>query len=217
MKLLLLGATGRTGKLVLDKALKKGYQVNCLARHIERIPKQDGLTVFEGDPNNERDLKTAITDCDRIINVLNVSRTSDFPWAKLRTPKTYLSDVMRLLIPLAETHNIKRLSICSAWGTAETKNDIPKWFKWFINNSNIGVTYKDHERQENIISASHLDWTIVCPVGLTNSKRKERIKESFKNQPKPSITISRNAVADYLVNSLERDDLIRKKVVISKG
>ncbi len=216
MKLLLLGATGRTGKLVLDKALEKGYEVNCLARNSERIEQQTGLSIFEGHPHSETDLKKALSDCDAVINVLNISRTSDFPWAKLRTPKNYLSDVMSILVPIVEASNIKRLSVCSAWGTAETKNDIPKWFKWLINNSNIGVTYKDHERQEKIITTSNLDWTIVCPVGLSNSKREETIKESIGNKPKPSILISRNTVADYLVDSLKRDDLIRKKVVISK-
>ena len=52
MRILLLGATGRTGKLVLEKALSKGYQVNCLARNSERIEKHEKLTVFDGNVNN---------------------------------------------------------------------------------------------------------------------------------------------------------------------
>ncbi|AXT19520.1 hypothetical protein D7030_10375 [Flavobacteriaceae bacterium AU392] len=216
MKLLLLGATGRTGRLVLKKALEKGYRVNCLSRNSKRIEASDGLTIFEGSPNNKIDLRKAIFGCDVLINVLNVSRKSDFPWANLRTPKTFLSDVMDHLIPIAENQNLKRITICSAWGVAETKNDIPKWFKWFINNSNIGVAYKDHEKQEKILSESKLNWTIVRPVGLYNSKRETKIKESFENKPKPSILISRQSVANYLVDSLEKDYLIRKKVVISE-
>lgn len=216
MKLLLLGATGRTGKIVLKKALDKGNEVNCLSRQSNRIPKSKGLTIFEGNPNNKDDLNRAISGCDSIIGVLNISRKSDFPWARLRTPKTYLSDVMTKLVPIAKEHNVKRISICSAWGVAETKNDIPKWFKWFIDNSNIGIAYKDHERQERILSNSNIDWTIVRPVGLTSSKRVEQIKETFDNKPKPSILISRKSVATYLVESLEKDTLIKTRVVISK-
>ncbi len=37
MKILVLGATGRTGKLVLKTALEKGYQVHCLSRNSQRI------------------------------------------------------------------------------------------------------------------------------------------------------------------------------------
>ena len=217
MKILLLGATGRTGKLVLQKALNKGYHVTCLARNSNRIPKQDRLTIVEGNPTNEMDLANAMQGCDAVINVLNISRTSDIPWARLRTPKNYLSEVMSCLIPIAETHQLKRMAICSAWGAAETKNDIPFWFRWFIDNSNIGVAYRDHERQEEMLQATKLNWTIVRPVGLTNSKKKEHIRETFENSLKPNLFISRSSVADYLIDSLTRDELINKKVVISKG
>ena len=216
MRILLLGATGRTGKIVLKIALEYGYHVNCLARNIERIEKRDGLTIFEGSPTNEIDLTKAICECDCVISVLNISRKSDFPWESLRTPKTFLSDVMNLLVRISENMDIKRISICSAWGVAETKNNIPKWFKWIINNSNIGIAYEDHEKQEKTISESKLNWTIVRPVGLSNSKREEKIRETFHNKPKPSILISRQSVAKYLVKSLGNKSLISKRVVISK-
>ena len=217
MRILLLGATGRTGKLVLKKALQKGYQIHCLARNSKRIEKQNGLTIFEGNANNKTNLKKAISGCEAVISVLNISRKSDFPWAPLRTPRKYLSEVMGLLVPIAEKHRIHRVSVCSAWGVDDTKSDIPKWFKWLINNSNIGIAYQDHERQEKVLIKSNLDWTIVRPVGLTDSKRRENIKETFDNNPKPSLLISRNSVADYLINSLTQKELIGKKVVVSKG
>ncbi|MCB0853509.1 MAG: SDR family oxidoreductase [Bacteroidetes bacterium] len=204
------------GKISAKKALEKGHQVNCLARNSQRIDEEEGLTIIEGNPNKEADLQKAINNCEAVISVLNISRKSDFPWSGLRTSKNYLSDVMSLLIPLAENQNLKRLSVCSAWGVAETKKDIPGWFRWFIDNSNIGIAYQDHERQEKIISESKLNWVIIRPVGLTNSKRQEKIKETFDKKPKPSLLISRESVAEYLVNSLENDGLIHKKVVISK-
>lgn len=216
MKILLLGATGRTGKLVLKKALESGYEVNCLSRRIGRIEKQNGLTLIEGDPANRADVEQAMIDCNGIISVLNISRKSDFPWSGLRTPKNYLSEVMRNLVPIAEGRNVRRVTICSAWGVAETAKDIPGWFKWFIENSNIGVAYKDHERQEKTITDSTLDWTIVRPVGLINSPKEQNVRESFNNVPKPGLTISRHSLAGYLVESLDRKELIGKRVVISK-
>lgn len=215
MKILLLGATGRTGKLVLKQALDYGHSVNCLARKVERIPDNPALTLFEGNPGRKADLEKAIAGCDAVISVLNISRKSDFPWSRLRTPENYLSEVMSLLIPVAEEEKISRIIVCSAWGVAETRSHIPSWFRWFIENSNIGVAYKDHERQEKIITNSNLNWTIVRPVGLINSNRKQRVLESFDNSPKPSLTISRRSVANYIVESLNQKDLIGQKVVIS--
>lgn len=157
MKILILGATGRTGKLVLKHALDNGYQVHCLARNSKRIRPQQGLTIFEGDANSHEDLKNAMTGCKAIISALNISRTSDFPWAKLRTPKTNLSDVMQKLTVIAKQEHIQRIVICSAWGVAETKKDLPFWFRWLIKYSNIGVAYKDHEKQEAILSSTNLN------------------------------------------------------------
>jgi len=217
MKILLLGATGRTGKLVLKRALDKGYQVNCLARKTKRIERNDGLSIFEGNPTNKADLMKAISGCEGGISVLNISRKSDFPWSPLRTPSTFLSDVMTTLVPIAIKQNVNRITVCSAWGVSETKKEIPKWFKWFIDNSNIGVAYKDHARQEKIVLESNLEWTIVRPVGLYNSNREENILETFDNVPKPNLLISRQSVAEYILESMENDMLIKKKVVISKG
>ncbi len=216
MRVLLLGATGRTGKIVLSKALEKGYHVNCLARNTERIEKKDGLTIFEGNPTNITDIKQAITECDSVISVLNISRKSDFPWAGLRTPETFLSDVMKHLVRISESEKLKRVALCSAWGVFETKNHIPKWFRWLIDNSTIGVAYKGHEKQEHILSQSNLNWTIVRPVGLYNSNKEEKVRETFNNDLKPSLLISRRSLATYLVESLEKDYLIKKTVVISK-
>jgi len=216
MKILLLGATGRTGKLVLEKALESRYEVNCLSRNSERIEPQEGLTIFEGNPNNKTDLENALTECDFVVNVLNISRKSDFPWATIRTPENYLPDVMNTLIPIAEDNHLKRIVVCSAWGVAETKNDIPKWFRWLIENSNIRVTYQDHERQEELLKKSDLNWTIIRPTGLTNSKKEQNIRETFEKIPKPSLTISRQSVAVYIINSIKDTNLMRKTVVISK-
>ena len=216
MKLLLLGSTGRTGRIILEIALKKGYQVNCLARKTERIKKRKGLTIFEGNPANENDLKKAISKCDFVISVLNISRKTDFPWSSLKTPSTFLSDAMSIVVKVSKNENIKRISICSAWGVAETKNDIPKWFKWLIDKSNIGIAYKEHEKQEEIIYKSKLNWTIIRPVGLSNSKKEEKIIETFNNEPKPNMLISRKSLARYLLQSLTTNHLMEKKVVISK-
>ncbi|MDC8003069.1 SDR family oxidoreductase [Aureisphaera galaxeae] len=216
-KILLLGATGRTGKWVLKTALEKGYQVHCLARNSSRIPPAEGLTVFEGNASHPDAMLKAVQGCQHVISTLNVSRKSDFPWSPLKTPKDYLSNVMSLLIPMAEKQGVNRMIVCSAWGVAETKKDIPGWFRWFIDNSNIGAAYRDHERQEVIIEPSNLQWTLVRPVGLTNSTKRQSIKETFGEESKPSMTVSRKSVAEFMVDSIDRKDLIGKKVVISKG
>jgi|AntAceMinimDraft_5_1070358.scaffolds.fasta_scaffold09663_2 uncharacterized protein YbjT (DUF2867 family) len=215
MRILLLGATGRTGKHVLSYALEKGYDVSCLVRKPERLTQHPSLSIFEGNPTNPKDLQKAMEGCQAIISVLNISRTSDFPWAKLRTPKTFLSDSMSNIINQVTNHNIKRIVLCSAWGVGETKKDIPFWFRWTIDCSNIKYAYLNHERQENLLRKTGLGYTIVRPVGLTNFNKKLGVRESESNQPKPNLLISRKAAARFMVDSLEREEIQGKTIAIS--
>ena len=216
MKILLLGASGRTGKYVVDEALQRGYELNCLVRDQTKIKSvHERLKVFEGSPEKLSDLEQAITNCNAIINVLNISRYSDFPWAKLRTSPKFLSDVMKNVIEVAECHRVKRVIACSAWGAAETRKDIPGWFRWLIGNSNIRHTYKDHERQEQLLMNSTLSWTIVRPAGLTNFRKYQQVIESYDNKPKPRMTVNRISLAKYLVDAISNERLVHKVSVIS--
>tara|TARA_R110000868_G_scaffold103289_1_gene284538 strand:- start:880 stop:1530 length:651 start_codon:yes stop_codon:yes gene_type:complete len=215
MKILLLGATGRTGKLVLKYALEKGFEINCLVRSSKKITPHPQMRIFEGTPSNQSDLEKAIVGCTHIINVLNISRKTDFPWSGLRTPKTFLSDVMSNIISIAPKYDVKQVISCSAWGVRETKHDIPFWFRWVIDYSNVGLAYKDHERQEILLEESDLNYTVVRPAGLTNFK-KQKVRETFENSPKPSLTISRKSVADYMIRCIDNESLFQKKAVISK-
>ena len=215
MKILLLGATGRTGAHVLDCALQKGYSVSCLVRKPERLKQHPNLSIFEGNSNNPINLQNAMEGCQAIISVLNISRTSDFPWARLRTPKTFLSDTMNTIIGLAKKNNIKRIVLCSAWGAAETRKDVPFWFRRTIDYSNIKYAYIDHERQEQLLTASNLNYTIVRPTGLTNFNKNLEVKESENNVPKPNFIISRKAVAIFMVDCLEDSSRHHKTITVS--
>lgn len=104
----------------------------------------------------------------------------------------------------------------TAWGANETQQDIPFWFRWLIDYSNIGIAYRDHERQEQLLTRSTLDWTIVRPVGLTNGHETKPLIETTDNQPKPNLTISRTNVARFLLAVLAEERYIRQAVTVSE-
>jgi uncharacterized protein YbjT (DUF2867 family) len=215
MTILLLGATGRTGKWLLARSLEQGYTVHVLVRDKNKLEvKSPRLHVFEGIATDGNALRIALQGCNAVISALNISRHSDFPWSKLRTPRYLLSDTIKLLVGFCEEMSIKRIVIISAWGVADTRPHIPGWFRWFIDNSNIGPAYADHERQEKILMQSPLEWTSIRPVGLTNSTKDKHVKTSINNHPKPSLTIGRKGLADFMVNELEKEDFLRQAVVV---
>lgn len=217
MKILILGATGRTGKLILKEALANGYLVNVLVRFPEKITlKSEKLTIFEGLSSNIEDLKRALNGCDSVISALNISRNTDFPWAALRTPKDFLAKTIQNLTELAKEQKLDKVIVISAWGVAETKKDIPFWFRFLIDNSNIKFGYLGHEQSEQLLQKSNLNWTAVRPVGLTNFKKIKPIIITQNNSPKPNLTISRNNTANFIIKILEENTFNKQTVTISE-
>jgi putative NADH-flavin reductase len=217
MHILILGATGRTGRILLAGALERGHRVTVLVSHKGALKVDPNLVeVYEGTPLNKFTLSDAMCGCDAILSTLNISRISDFPWAKLRTSKDFLSASMQHIISAAKEHHINRVIITTAWGVAETKKDIPFWFRWLVNNSNIRYPYRDHERQEQLLKASDTSWTIVRPSGLNDSEKEKNIIVSLHNIPKPSLMISRRNVALFMLDVLEKNLYNRQCPVISE-
>jgi putative NADH-flavin reductase len=217
MRILLLGATGRTGKLVMQQALQRGHIVHALVRDKNKVKLNHAdLTLFEGQPADKAVLENGMKGCEAILSALNISRTSDFPWAKLRSPKDFLSSVMKHIIELAPQQSISRIIFTSAWGAAETRKDIPGWFRWFIEHSNIKYPYDDHARQEELIKQTSLQWTSVRPVGLTNSNNTKELIVTINNNPKPWLTISRRHVASFMLDVLEKNLYVGEMVVVSE-
>ena len=216
MKVLILGATGRTGRHLVSETLKLGFEINVLVRDKSKLPAYPpAVSVFEGTAVLKDDLAKAMQGCDAILSSLNISRTSDFPWAKLRTPKDFLSASMKNIIATAGELNIKRIVITTAWGVSETKKDIPFWFRWLIDYSNIRYPYRDHEVQEELLKHSNLDWTAIRPAGLTNSTKIRDVVVSFNNSPKPGLAVSRQNVARFMVDCLKNNLYVKQSPVVS--
>jgi putative NADH-flavin reductase len=218
MRILILGATGRTGRILLNEAISRGHTITVLVGHKSSLRTDpELLQVYEGTPLNKFTLASAIDGCDAILSTLNISRHSDFPWSSLRTSKDFLSASMKNILLIAKEKKVKRIIVTTAWGVAETKKDIPFWFRWLINNSNIRFPYLDHARQETLLKASDMDWTIVRPVGLSNQIHDKKVKVTLDNQPKPSLSISRHNVALFMLDALEKNIYSKQCPVISEA
>ncbi|MCO5936261.1 NAD(P)H-binding protein [Mucilaginibacter sp. RB4R14] len=214
MKILLLGATGRTGILILEQLIQRGHSVNILVRDRRKVKlDSEAVNVFEGSTLDINLLGTAMKGCCAVISALNISRKNDFPWSALRTPPNLLSATMKNVIKLLGQFEIKRVIIISAWGVNETRKDIPAWFRLIIDNSNIAPAYTDHALQEATLAATDLYWTAIRPVVLTNFSTK-KVKVSIGNKPKPGLLISRKSVATFAVDILEQAEFIGLSPVI---
>ena len=68
MKVIIFGASGGIGKLALQHALEKGYDVKAFLRNPLKLTiKHKNLTIIQGEINNYNHIKNAIFDCDAVI------------------------------------------------------------------------------------------------------------------------------------------------------
>ena len=175
------------------------------------------LTIIKGTPTATVDLIRVMEGCEAVMSALNISRKNEWwLWSELSSSPTFLSDVARKTVAVAKEMDLKRCLIVTAWGTGATKEDLPGFFRFFINNTKIGVTYQDHERQEAIWEKSGLDWTVVRPVGLTNDTEEKPIGVLLetKNSKPANSRISRRMVAQFMLDAWEEGTYIHEKPII---
>ena len=212
MKILVLGATGRTGKLFAQIATAKNHQVTAIIRN-----KKDAIlprvNYIEGLPTDEQLLTKTLQGMDAVVVSLNINRTSDNPFAKVVSPLTLISDSVKALIPAMQRNNVMRLITVSASGVGDSWKDMPLIARLFIRSTSIMRAYEDHDRQEQAVRKSKLDWTIVHPVML-NDKDSDEYKATIGKPT--SGGISRKGVARFILDSLESEKFVRDTVTLSR-
>jgi putative NADH-flavin reductase len=182
MKILILGATGRTGRLIVEEALKQGYDLNVLVRDKNKISfSSKSITVYQGTSTRRTDLTAAMQGCDLIISALGIVRASDAPWSKLITAPNFISESIKNAIAEADQQGLRRLITISAWGVGETKKQVPFWLRWLIDYTNMGPVYAEHEKEEKLLANSDLNWTAVRPVALSDSKKTKTLNVTSGN------------------------------------
>ena len=217
MKIFLLGATGGLGKEILLYSIKNKINVNCLVRDPKKINIDSPyIKIFKGDATSYKDLIHALEDSTTVISTLNICRRNIIPWSKITNSKTTISDFSKNILNISKEKQIDRFISVSAWGTNETKKDIPFLFKYLIKFSNLRYPYRDHEKHEEIIKNSDLNWTVLRPSVFINTKKIIKIKESYKNYPKPSLTINRKSLAYFIIKIINDKNYYKLMPVVSK-
>ncbi len=215
MKIAVLGASGSTGRLVINQGIERGHTMTALVRDPARAPSRDGLAVIAGDPMNPADVALALEGADGVIVTLNNARTSDAPWAKPISPPNLLETAVRNCAGAMEGSGLTRLVMLSAIGVGDSLPDTQWILRKLIQHTNLGIGYADHNRAEMFLRSSGLDWTLVRAVGLSNSDKTGKLIVGTPREPKPAMMIPRAMVAGFLLHCIESGEHSRSTPVIS--
>lgn len=181
MKICVLGATGRVGKVIVENALKNHHTVRVLVRDQEKLALKDpNLTTVIGNALNESDLASAITGADAVISALSTDGS-----------KT-LSDSMPLIISQMEANRINRIITIGTAGILQARSK-PSLFRFQSTESKRKSTdaAEDHLKAYLSLKNTNLDWTIICPTYLPIGERigVYRFEKDFLPENPTSISI----------------------------
>ena len=162
MKIFIVGATGGTGQHLVHQALAQGHEVTALARHRAEIKlAHDRLRVVEGDVLNPASLDAVIGGHDAVLSTLGSQKATE--------KTTLLSEGTRNVIGAMNKHGIRRFVCITVLGAGDSAGH----GGWLFDNLAVPLYLKnvleDKNRQEDVITASDLEWTIVRPPMLSNN------------------------------------------------
>ena len=208
MKVLVLGATGATGRLIVGKAVAEGHDVIALVRSKAKAIDLAGAGLVEGDARDPAALTRAIAGCDAVVSSLGTAMS---PFREV----TLLSTATRALVDVMAQQNIHRLVCITGLGAGDSRGHGGFFFDRLFLPLMLRKVYEDKDRQEDAIRASTLDWTIVRPTVLNDKPARGRIKALTDLTDVHGGTIARSDVADFVVQQLTADTWLRKAPLIT--
>jgi uncharacterized protein YbjT (DUF2867 family) len=179
-----------------------------LVRAPEKAVSLKGAKLVIGDARDEKALRQAIKGRDAVINALG---TPASPFREV----TLLSIATRALVNAMKAENVLRLVTITGVGAGDSKGHGGFVFDKLIYPLLLRKVYADKNRQEAIIKASELDWTIVRPSVLNNKQDHRPVNALTDLSSVHGGTISREDVATFLLDQLISGTWLKKTPFIT--
>jgi putative NADH-flavin reductase len=209
MRILVIGAAGRVGRSVFEQAAGNGDDVVCLVRggaaRLRDAPA--GVLVVHGDARDGEAVGWAAGGADAIV--VTVGRRD------VDVPLTDLSDAMRGIIDGTRLAGVGRVVAVSSAGLLDDgagrrRCDAPGYPAAFRH-----VT-ADHCRVLDLLGASGLDWTLVCPLEMADGPPTGSYRVQRDRLPRGGRRIATGDVAHFMLRTLREPDWSRTRVGIAE-
>lgn len=191
--MLLVGATGPTGRQVISQAERYGVTVRALARNPDKLTDTEPAPaeIVRGDVLDPQSLAAAVDGVDSVVSVLGT---------RSMKPLTMLSEGTANLIAAMEEADVQRLVCITGMGAGDSRGHGGLLYDRLFLPLVLRNVYADKDRQEKVVAHSDLDWTLVRPGFLTNGAFTGRYREMVQLKSRERIrAISRADVADFIL------------------
>ena len=201
MRLLVFGASGKTGREFIRQALGRGHAVDAFVRRPNLLTAQPGLNVVQGDIADPTRVNAAVSGQDAVVSALGVGEPLKHDPAVIAG----LENIVRAM----EAKGLRRLLYLSFIGVHESREAVGFVLR-YIAPIPLRAEIADHEAKERTVRSSSLEWTIVRPPKLTDGPLTGRYRagETIRTWA-PVPTLSRADVADFMVREVENPAFLK--------
>ncbi len=203
MNLVILGATGRTGRLAVEQALAAGHTVTALVRSPDKLTiRNPSLRVVTGKATDSGDVARALEGADAVISTLGGTGS-------------VIADSTRAIVEAAYKTGVRRVVVLSSFFV---ERDRLGAVARLLTSVAMGSQIKDKSAGEGLLRQSDLDWTIIY-ASLLNDGPATGFVEVLPGRTKRRISdrISRADVAAWLVQAATTPQPSRSSVGIAGG
>ena len=212
MKIAILGSTGFVGRVLINKAVKAGYQVKTLARNPDELEEiKDKIEIIKGSVFKSSSIEAAIEGAEVVLSTIGP------PQRNPGNPVQY-EKAMKNIVSAMDKYGIKRYIHIGGAGHAGGEDE--KWtlnrrlLRLFLNLFGKQILVAKQMEWE-VLKTSDLDWTLVRPPRIADEVASGNISANEKNLE--SMKISVGDLTDFILGQITSKEWIRKAPLVSSG
>ncbi len=215
-KILVVGATGGSGRAAVEHLLRKGHEVTAFSRHADGLViDSPRFTAINGDVTVPADVDRAVCGHDAVVVTLGIAEN---PLrvrllGAARTPNNVRSTGTRNVIDAMGRHGVRRLIVQSSFGVGPTRERL-RWVERLFFGLLLKPQIADTEVQETVVRESGVEWVLVQPVHLTDDAADDMPFASVSGDVE-QWAVSRASVGRFLSHAAEVPDYVGQSVALS--
>jgi putative NADH-flavin reductase len=205
MKVLVIGAAGKSGEALVNEALAAGHQVTAFVRGAAQYKKAN-VRVVAGDVLDAAAVDVAVAGQDAVIDALG----GKTPW-KVTTMET---SAAHKIVDAMRRNGVRRLLKISVVGAGESVKNAGFFNEHLLMRTFLRGLLVDKAGMEAEIEGSNLDWTLVPPM-LTDGEKTGVARVLSTEGGEKAHKIGRADLAAFMVQQLESSRYVRQAVTVT--
>lgn len=194
MRIGLLGATGGSGRALVQQAADAGHEVAVVARRPEAVPVLDGVTVTSGDATDPEALVAGLDGVDIVVNLVGVSGL-----LQARKGTSVYSASVRAVLEAAPRAGFERIVLVTSGGVVPQPGD--GWFyTQVLKRFFLEPTYADMRSAETALREGGVPWTIIRPGYLVGDAERTDYRVAVDRPLDDDGSLSRWSLAHAILH-----------------